>query len=99
VAQYQAYPLPLQAAGVKPLPPLLYGIAQGSRDHTLERYTQVVLPAYAALQPRPRAAVVRFQAGVHGYEKAEAGLPRGVLPAVLQLWSTAIARGYYLEDA
>lgn len=99
VAQYQAYPLPLQGAGVKPLPPLLYGIAQGSRDHTLERYTQVVLPAYESVEPRPRAALVRFQAGVHGYEKAEEGLPRGVLPAVLQLWSTAITRGYYLEDA
>jgi acetyl esterase/lipase len=100
VARYQAYPLPLEGAGVKPLPPLLYGIAQGSRDHTLERYTQVVLPAYESLDPKPRAALVRFQAGVHGYEKAEDGLPRGVLPAVLRLWSTAIERGYYLvEDA
>jgi hypothetical protein len=99
VRQYQGYPVPLEGPGVKPLPPLLYGIAQGSRDHTLERYTQVVLPAYEAIEPRPRVALVRFLAGVHGYEKVEEGLPRGVLPAVLQLWSTAINRGYYLEEA
>jgi hypothetical protein len=96
VQQYQAYPSPLPD---KPLPPLLYGIAQGSRDHTLERYAQVVLPAYEQLNPRPRAAVVRFQAGVHGYEKPEADLPRGVLPAVLRLWSEAIQHGYYTGEA
>jgi hypothetical protein len=80
------------------LPPLLYGIAQGSRDHTLERYQNVVLPTLAALDPRPRASLVLFQAGVHGYEKPEEDLPRGVLPAVLELWREAIDAGYYIVD-
>jgi hypothetical protein len=93
VQQYQSYPLPLPD---KPLPPLLYAIAQGSRDHTLERYTHVVLPTYRQLDPPPRTALVRFQAGVHGYEKAEEDLPRGVLPAVISLWNEAIGRGFYL---
>jgi acetyl esterase/lipase len=98
VAQYQAYPVPLSGPGVKPLPPLLYGIAQGSRDHTPERYTQVVLPAYEACDPVPRVALVSFQAGVHGYEQPEENLPYGVLPAVLDLWAQAIDRSYYLGN-
>ena len=82
--------------GVKPLPPLLYAIAQGSRDHTLQRYREVVLPTLAAIDPPPKARVVQFQAGVHGYEKAEPDLPRGLLPAILKLWDDAIKNGYYL---
>jgi hypothetical protein len=90
--------VPLEGPGTKPLPPLLYAIARGSRDHTLDRYQNVVLPALAAVNPRPRASVVLFQAGVHGYEKPEEDLPRGVLPAVLQLWQDAIDGGYYTND-
>jgi acetyl esterase/lipase len=98
IQQYQAYPAPLSGPGVKPLPPLLYGIAEGSRDHTLERYTQVVLPAYRDLDPAPRGAIVRFQAGVHGYENPEEDLPRGLLPAMLDLWDHAIHAGYYVMN-
>jgi acetyl esterase/lipase len=96
VRRYQSYPVPLEGPGVRPLPPLLYAIARGSRDHTLERYRQVVLPTLAAVDPPPRTALVVFQAGVHGYERAEEDLPRGVLPAVLQLWRDAIDGGYYV---
>ena len=95
-AHYRNYPRELEGPGVKPVPPLLYGIAKGSRDHTIQRYQEVVLPAYTPLDPQPRADVVVFQAGVHGYEKPEEDLPAGVLPAVASLWETAITRGYYL---
>jgi hypothetical protein len=96
VRRYQSYPVPLEGEGARPLPPLLYAVAKGSRDHTVERYQKVVLPTLAAVNPPPRTSFTLFQAGVHGYEKTEDDLPRGVLPAVLQLWCDAIDGGYYL---
>ena len=97
IQRYQAYPVPLEGPEARPLPPMLYAIARGSRDHTLERYQQVVLPTLAKVTPPPRATLTQFQAGVHGYEKPEEDLPRGVLPAVLQVWLDAIEGGYYTE--
>ena len=99
VAQFRGYPLPVPTPPARPVPPLLYGLTRGSRDHTPERYTRVVLPSYQELDPAPRVGLVRFQARVHGYEKPEDDLPRGVLPAVLSIWDTAIQRGYYLGGA
>ncbi|MCC7368708.1 MAG: hypothetical protein IT306_09810 [Chloroflexi bacterium] len=96
VARFEGYPMPLSGPSARPVPPLLYGIAKGSRDHTVDRYQHVVLPTYVDLDPQPRTALVVFQAGVHGYEKPEDDLPNGVLPAVAQLWDEAIAEGYYL---
>lgn len=43
-----------------------------------------------------RVRLVRFQAGVHGYVKPEPNLPRGIGPAVAQLWHQAITQGYYV---
>jgi hypothetical protein len=97
VERFTGYARELSGPGVKPVPPLLYGIAKGSRDHTSERYEQVVLPAVAAMNPRPKASLVVFQGGVHGYERPEDDLPRGLLPAVVQLWDDAIRGGYYLD--
>jgi hypothetical protein len=96
VRRFESYPSPLSGPDARPLPPLLYGIARGSRDHTVERYREIVLPTYAALDPAPRASLTVFQAGVHGYEKPEEDLPLGVLPAVAELWDTAISHGYYV---
>jgi hypothetical protein len=96
VARFTGYARELSGPDVKPVPPLLYGIAQGSRDHTAERYETVVLPAIAAMTPTPKARLVVFQGGVHGYEREEDDLPRGLLPAVAQLWDDAIREGYYL---
>ncbi|MFI5267651.1 MAG: hypothetical protein ACHQ7M_09780, partial [Chloroflexota bacterium] len=95
VERYHGYTRELHGPGVRPVPPLLYGIAKGSRDHSLERYQGVVLPALAAMDPPPKARIVLFQAGVHGYEKPEDGLPRGMLPAIVSLWRDAIEGGYY----
>ena len=97
VARYCGYAAPLEGPDARPLPPLLYGITAGSRDHTRERYEDVLLPALAALDRPPLARVVRFDGGVHGYAEPEPGLPLGLLPAVCALWDEAIGSGYYLR--
>lgn len=96
VRRYRDYPRELSGPGVKPIPPLLYSITQGSRDHTPERYRGILLPALAAMQPPPKVRLVIWHAGVHTYLKAEDGLPRGVAPAIARLWHEAITEGYYL---
>jgi hypothetical protein len=96
--RYRSYPRPLEGPGVKPVPPALLGIAKVSTDHTLEKYQKIVLPAFAAMQPPPKVNVVQFEAGTHAYSAPEPGLPKGVAPAVVQLWFDAIMGGYYLEN-
>ncbi|MCC6177318.1 MAG: hypothetical protein IT305_18620 [Chloroflexi bacterium] len=96
VERYRGYPTELRGPGVKPVPPLLYSITRGSRDHTAARYLGTVLPEAAAMQPAPKARLVQFGAGVHGYMKPEEGLPRGIGPAVASLWHDAIVNGYYV---
>eukprot|EP01037_Dinobryon_pediforme_P001465 gene1465-1486_t len=95
VARYRSYPRPLTGDGVKPLPPLLYVITANSRDHSREAYFDIILPALAKIDPAPKARVVQFDAGVHSYQKAEEGLPRGLVPVALDLWVEAIHAGYY----
>jgi hypothetical protein len=95
VARYHGYTRELAGDGVKPVPPILLGIARNSRDHRWEIYRDVVLPAFAAMRPPPPVRVVRFDAGSHSYERAEPGLPMGLVPAVAELWRTAIEAGYF----
>jgi hypothetical protein len=78
-----------------PLPPLLYAITNNSRDHTREMYEGTLMPMLAAMNPPPKVHLTRFQAGVHSYLRAEDSLPRGVGPAMGQLWLDAITRGFY----
>lgn len=96
VQRYRSYPRELSGPGVKPVPPLLYGITIGSMDHRPERYRNILLPALAAMNPPPKARLVIFQAGVHTYLKPEPDLPQGVGPAMVQLWHQAITGGYYV---
>lgn len=96
VERFRGYPRELSGPGARPVPPLLYGINIGSRDHTVEKYRNGLLPALAEMHPAPKARVVVFHAGVHNYEKAEAGLPYGTIPAAADLWDQAIKNGYYL---
>ncbi|MCC7368707.1 MAG: hypothetical protein IT306_09805 [Chloroflexi bacterium] len=96
VAHYRDYPRELSGPGVKPVPPLLYGITSGSRDHTRARYEGILLPELAKIDPAPKARVVQFMAGVHGYMKPEQDLPSGIGPAIISLWQEAIDAGYYL---
>jgi hypothetical protein len=81
-----------------PLPPLLYAITNNSRDHTREMYEQVLLPMLAEITPPPRTHLTRFQAGVHSYLRPELDLPKGVGPAMGQLWLQAIQNGFYLRQ-
>jgi hypothetical protein len=97
VKRYHDLTRPLEGPGVKPVPPLLYIITQGSVDHTLERYQNVLLPGLARVNPPPKARVTLLEAGIHGYEKPEDGLPRGVFPAGARLWEEALQNGYYTE--
>jgi hypothetical protein len=90
VQRFTGYPRELSGPGTRPVPPLLYGIAQGSRDHTMDRYEQIVLPTLAAMHPAPKTSLVVFKGGVHGYEREEENLPHGLLPAIAQLWDDAI---------
>lgn len=95
VARYLSYARELTGPGVKPVPPILLGIAKNSRDHREEIYRQVVLPEFAAMMPAPKARLVRFDAGSHAYERPEPDLPMGLVPAVTELWDEAIREGYY----
>jgi len=81
--------------GPKPVPPILLGIAKFSRDHRPEVYENVVLPLFAKMNPAPRVEVCRFEAGTHAYERAEPGLPLGLLPAMVEFWKEAIDSGYF----
>ncbi len=95
VKRYQGYTRELSGPWTKPVPPLLYGIAQRSRDHTPDKYAGILWPALAAMDRPPKARLVQYDAGVHGYEKAEEGLPRGLAPAMIKTWNEAIMNGYY----
>ncbi len=99
VEQYKGYTRELSGPGVKPVPPLLLSISGTSRDHTLEKYNQIILPMFAAMKPPPKTYLTKFLAGVHGYERPEPGLPKGIAPAVFQLFYDALMGGYYEEYA
>jgi hypothetical protein len=95
VRRYRSYPRELSGRGVKPVPPVLFSIAQKSKDHTYEGYTQIVLPMFAAMNPAPKVRLVPFEAGVHSYSRSEPDLPMGLAPAMVQLWHDAIMGGYF----
>ncbi len=95
VHQYIGYSHELQGAKVKRVPPIIFGIAEASADHTYDRYEQVTLPMFAAMDPPPKVRVVQFMAGTHGYSAPQKDLPMGTFPSVAKLWRDAILGGYY----
>ena len=99
IDQYVFYSRELWGNGVKPVPPVIFGIALASGDHTPERYKSVTIPMYAAMDPPPKVRLVEFKAGTHGYANPEPDLPLGILPAAAKLWYDAIMNGYYLDYA
>lgn len=94
VAEYLDYGVPLEGDGVKPVPPLLHGICEYSRDHTVKNY-QLLAAEYAKLNPAPRFQYIQFGTGVHSYWRTEDGLPLGVCPVVVKVWHDAIMNGYF----
>jgi hypothetical protein len=94
VDEYLNYGLPLQGEGVKPVPPLLHGICEYSRDHRPDKY-EMMRGEYATLTPAPKFEYVQLGTGIHSYWRAEEGLPLGVCPGVVKIWDEAIMNGWY----
>lgn len=99
VNQYIGYSRELRGLNVKPVSPVIFGIVLASADHTPHNYRKITLPMLAAMASRPKVRLVEFEAGVHGYSRAEPDLPMGPFPAVAKLWQEAITQGYYLNYA
>ena len=99
VQRYLNYARPLEGPDHKPVPPFLFGIALNSRDHTLENYQEVTLPAFAAFDPPARATVTQFAAGAHKIWQPEEGLPQGIEPSVIKSWYQAIMNGFFLTES
>lgn len=97
ISRYRSYPRELSGVDDKPVPPVLFSIAQKSKDHTYEGYTQIVLPMFDAMNRAPKVRLVLFEAGYHSYSRPEPDLPMGLAPAMVQLWHDAIMGGYYSE--
>jgi hypothetical protein len=95
VARYLGLTAPLAGPDAKPVPNVLFAIARDSRDHSPEVYREVIMPAFEEIDPAPRVALTRFDAGTHFYHRAEEGLPLGIGPAVAQLFDEAIRGGYF----
>jgi pimeloyl-ACP methyl ester carboxylesterase len=96
--RYLGYPRELRGEGVKPVPPVLFGISRNSRDHSREVYTEVIMPMFRRMSPAPRIALQHFQAGVHKLWSSQPDLPYGIMPAVSRSWDTAVKSGYFTSS-
>ena len=54
ISRFSGYTKELSGLGVKPLPPLLYGIVDRSRDHTLFNYNNILIPELMRINPSPK---------------------------------------------
>ncbi len=97
VERYVGYVDALRGPGVKPVPPIIFGMTSASAGHEYETYQRIKLPMYAGMDPAPKVRLVSFNAGVHGYTKAQPDLPMGPFPVVAKLWYDAIMEGYYMD--
>lgn len=98
VRHYRGYARELPADAPRRVPPLLLGIVKGSRDHTIDRYRQTILPMLGQIEPRPKVALVQYGGGVHQYSKPRPDLPLGALPAIAETWNQAIQEGFFVSD-
>ena len=94
IDEYLNYGVPLEGSGVKPVPNLLHGICDYSRDHTVDTY-EFLTAEYAKLNPAPKFRYIQLGTGVHSYWRTEEGLPLGVCPIVTKVWHDAIMNGYF----
>ena len=97
VNRYVGYTRELSGPGVKPPSPVLFGITKDSRDHSPEVYQEVILPMFAAMNPRPKTHLVSYGAGVHGYMTEEKDLPQGIGPALIQVWHNGFMNGWFTK--
>jgi hypothetical protein len=95
IDRYLGYTRELTGPGVKPVPPILFGLAKDSRDNSPQAYRDVIEPMLRKLNPAPRVATTRFGAGVHVYSKPEEDLPNGIAPAAAKFYNDAIMNGFY----
>lgn len=96
--RFGGYPYPLRSPDAPPVPPILIVIAKDSRDHSVDVYREVVVPAFAEIDPAPRVSLVQLGAGVHNYWKPEPGLPVGIVPVAARIADEAIKSGYFLRE-
>lgn len=96
VRRYVGYARELSGPGVKPVPPVLFGISKDSRDHSAEVYHEVIIPGFRAMKPAPKVGLIRFGAGVHVFWNPEKDLPAGIAPSVARSWNEAIMGGYFV---
>lgn len=94
IKEYLDYGVPLEGEGVKPVPPILHGICEYSRDHRPDKY-EMMRKEYAKLKPAPKFEYVQLGSGIHSYWRAEPDLPFSVVPAVVKVWDEAIREGWY----
>lgn len=95
VQRYLGYTKPLSGPGVRQVPPLLYIINENSRDHRVDNYNDVLFPELAKIEPAPKTSLTMFKGGIHNYNKAAEGLPRGVSVVGAKIWYDAIMGGFY----
>jgi hypothetical protein len=95
IRRYVGMTRELSRPDARPVPPNYFMVTKASRDHTEDVYRNVVLPAYAEMDPAPRTGLTALGAGVHDYTKPELDLPMGVAPAVVALWQHAIEGGFF----
>jgi len=98
INRYVGYTRELTGRNVKPVPPIFLSITKFSRDHRAEIYESIVLPSFAKMNPAPRVALTRFEAGTHHYEHAEPDLPLGLVPTTTKLWNEAINASFFYES-
>ena len=95
IDRFFGYTRELSGPGVKPVPPILFGLAKDSRDNSPQAYRDVIEPMLAKITPAPRVATTRFGAGVHVYGKPEKDLPNGIATAAAKFYHEAISGGFY----
>ena len=78
------------------MPPVLFCISKDAATTRPDVYREVVLPMFATINPAPKVRVVQWGAGVHTYNKPEAGLPLGIAPPVAEFYVQAIQAGYFV---
>ena len=98
IARYCGYTREISGPDTRPVPPILLSICQHSRDHTEQRYDNVVVPMFAKMNPAPKVRVVKLGAGTHHYEWPEDDLPEGLVAPTAGMWHDAITQGYYLGN-